>query len=185
MISENSIIEGPFWNEPVKVEKVEEIETYLRIVGATLYSKEHVNRLIKKEELYKINVVEKAIDFSAPSDQTFFFIEGTRFKYVSLFDPLLAMNVSKIEPLPFQIEAVYSNVLKLPRVRYLIADDPGAGKTIMAGLIIKELKLRDLAERILIVVPGHLKDQWRRELKEKFDERFVILDRVLRTGSDY
>ena len=59
----------------------------------------------------------------------------------------------------------------------MIADDPGAGKTIMAGLILKELKLRNLAKRILIVAPGHLKDQWRRELKEKFDEKFVVLDR--------
>ncbi|MGC9069663.1 MAG: DEAD/DEAH box helicase, partial [Thermoprotei archaeon] len=61
--------------------------------------------------------------------------------------------------------------------RFLIADDPGAGKTIMAGLIIKELKLRGLVRRVLIVVPGHLKDQWRRELKEKFNETFVVLDR--------
>ena len=76
------------------------------------------------------------------------------------------MNTSKVDPLPHQIEAVYGYVLKLPRIRFLIADDPGAGKTIMAGLIIKELKLRNLANRILIIVPGHLKDQWKRELKD-------------------
>jgi len=87
------------------------------------------------------------------------------------------MNVSRVDPLPHQIDAVYDYVLKLPRIRFLIADDPGAGKTIMAGLIIKELKLRGLAKRILIVVPGHLKDQWRRELKEKFSESFVVVDR--------
>src|SRR3989441_2480619 len=92
---------------------------------------------------------------------------------------MLAMNTSKVDPLPHQIEAVYGYILKLPRIRFLIADDPGAGKTIMAGLILKELKLRNLAKRILIVVPGHLKDQWRRELKEKFEETFVVLDRGL------
>jgi superfamily II DNA or RNA helicase len=70
-------------------------------------------------------------------------------------------------------------ILKLPRIRFLIADDPGAGKTIMAGLIIKELKLRGVVNRILIVVPGHLKDQWRRELKEKFQEHFTVIDRGL------
>jgi len=107
----------------------------------------------------------------------FFLIEATRFKYASLFDPLLAMNVSKIDPLPFQIEAVYGYVLKQPHIRFLIADDPGAGKTIMAGLILKELKLRRLAKRILIVVPGHLKDQWEREIREKFVEKFVVIDR--------
>ncbi|MHA1859703.1 MAG: helicase-related protein, partial [Candidatus Asgardarchaeia archaeon] len=113
----------------------------------------------------------------AQPENSFFTIEAFRFRYASLFDPLLAMNVSKIDPLPFQIEAVYGYVLKQPRIRFLIADDAGAGKTIMAGLIIKELKLRGLAKRILIVVPGHLKDQWRRELKEKFDETFMVLDR--------
>jgi Superfamily II DNA/RNA helicases, SNF2 family len=82
------------------------------------------------------------------------------------------------DPLPHQIEAVYGHVLKLPRIRFLIADDPGAGKTIMAGLIIKELKLRHLATRILIVAPGHLKDQWRRELKDRFEEDFVVVDRA-------
>lgn len=87
------------------------------------------------------------------------------------------MNTSKVDPLPHQIEAVYGYVLKLPRIRFLIADDPGAGKTIMAGLIIKELKLCHLAKRILIVTPGHLKDQWRRELKERFEESFVVVDR--------
>jgi SNF2 family DNA or RNA helicase len=76
-----------------------------------------------------------------------------------------------------QIEAVYGYILKLPRIRFLIADDPGAGKTIMAGLIIKELKLRGIINRILIVVPGHLKDQWRRGLKEKFQETFIVIDR--------
>lgn len=78
------------------------------------------------------------------------------------------MNTSKIAPLPFQVEAVYGYILKLPRIRFLIADDPGAGKTIMAGLILKELKLRGVVKRVLIAVPGHLKDQWRRELKDKF-----------------
>ena len=87
------------------------------------------------------------------------------------------MNTSKVDPLPHQIEAVYGYVLKLPRIRFLIADDPGAGKTIMAGLIIKELKLRNLVKNILIVTPGHLKDQWRRELKERFEEKFIVVDR--------
>ena len=82
-------------------------------------------------------------------------VEGYRFRLAYLFDPFLATTVSKIDPLPHQIDAVYNYILKLPRIRFLIADDPGAGKTIMAGLVIKELKLRGLAKRILIVVPGH------------------------------
>jgi superfamily II DNA or RNA helicase len=89
------------------------------------------------------------------------------------------MNTSKVDPLPHQIEAVYGHILRLPRIRFLIADDPGAGKTVMAGLIIKELMLRHLVKRTLIVCPGHLKDQWRRELAERFEERFVVIDRSL------
>ncbi|HHF57800.1 MAG TPA: helicase, partial [candidate division WOR-3 bacterium] len=177
MIKEGNIIKGSFWDEPVKIDKLEELGDYIRVIGSTMHSKEHMDQLIKKDELNNVEILEKIIDFSAPPEESFFTIESIRFKYASLFDPLLAMNISKIDPLPFQIEAVYGYVLKQPRVRFLIADDPGAGKTIMAGLIIKELKLRRLARRMLIVVPGHLKDQWRRELKEKFDEKFVVLDR--------
>ncbi len=177
MIKENSIIKGPFWHEPVKVDKVEDIGEYIRIVGSTINSREHIDYLLRKEELDKIEIIEKIVDFTANPENVFFLLESIRFKYASLFDPLLAMNVSKIDPLPFQIEAVYGYVLKQPKIRFLIADDPGAGKTIMAGLIMKELKLRGLAKRILVVVPGHLKDQWRRELKEKFDENFLVLDR--------
>ncbi|MBC7123379.1 MAG: DEAD/DEAH box helicase family protein, partial [Pseudothermotoga sp.] len=176
-IREGSIIKGPFWREPVKVEKTEELGNYIRILGATIHSKDHVNQLLRRDDLKNLQIIEETIDFSSDPQNTFFVIEATRFKYASLFDPLLAMNVSKIDPLPFQIEAVYGYVLKQPRIRFLIADDPGAGKTIMSGLILKELKLRRLANRILIVVPGHLKDQWRRELKEKFDETFVVVDR--------
>ncbi|MFQ6121273.1 MAG: DEAD/DEAH box helicase, partial [Methanosarcinales archaeon] len=74
-------------------------------------------------------------------------------------------------------EAVYHYVLKHPKIRFLIADDAGAGKTIMAGLIIKELQYRNMVQRILIVAPSSLKDQWRRELKEKFNLKFKIIDR--------
>ncbi|RLF42733.1 MAG: helicase [Thermoplasmata archaeon] len=176
-IKEGDTIKGPFWKEEVVVEKVERIGRYVRIAGFTLHSKMHVDRLLTEEDLSLIQISKEEFDFSAPADKTFLRIEGLRFKYASIFDPLLAMNVSKIDPLPFQIEAVYGYILKRPRIRFLIADDPGAGKTIMAGLVIKELKLRKLANRILIVVPGHLKDQWRRELKDKFDENFVVVDR--------
>ena len=176
-IKEGDTIRGPFWREAVVVDKVEHIGKYVRIIGSTLHSKTYVDRLLTEDDLSLIQVLREGFDFSAPADQAFLRIEGLRFKYASIFDPLLAMNVSKIDPLPFQIEAVYGYILKQPRVRFLIADDPGAGKTIMAGLVIKELKLRKLANRILIVVPGHLKDQWRRELKDKFDENFMVVDR--------
>ncbi|MCP3960555.1 MAG: DEAD/DEAH box helicase family protein, partial [bacterium] len=91
------------------------------------------------------------------------------------FDPYFGLSISRVDPLPHQLEAVYDYLLKVARVRFLLADDAGAGKTIMAGLLIRELKLRGLAERILIVGPANLAFQWQRELKEKFDEKFLVL----------
>ncbi len=91
------------------------------------------------------------------------------------FDPYFGLSISRVDPLPHQLSAVYDHLLKVARVRFLLADDAGAGKTIMAGLLIRELKLRGLAERILIVGPANLAFQWQRELKEKFDEEFVVL----------
>ena len=179
MIKEGVIIEGPFWPEPVEIKKVEEFGDRLHVIGATIYSNEHIDQLISKEDIARLKTKEFVLDFSIPGSEAFLAIEAERYKFASIFDPLLAMNTSKIDLLPFQIEAVYGYILKLPRIRFLIADDPGAGKTIMAGLIIKELKLRGVANRILIVVPGHLKDQWRRELKEKFQESFTVIDRGL------
>lgn len=90
------------------------------------------------------------------------------------FDPYFGLSISRVDPLPHQLEAVYDYLLKLPRVRFLLADDAGAGKTIMAGLLIRELKLRGLAERILIVGPANLAFQWQREMREKFDEKFLV-----------
>src|SRR5260370_30702997 len=75
------------------------------------------------------------------------------------YDPHFAVSVSQVDPLPHQIDAVYSHLLTQPQVRFLIADDPGAGKTIMAGLIMKELKSRGLVERTLGVTPANLTDQ--------------------------
>ncbi|MCX7766583.1 MAG: helicase-related protein, partial [Candidatus Sumerlaeia bacterium] len=176
-LKEGSIIKGPYWPEPVQVKKIKEVGKHLQIMGVAIYSNEHIDQLLTEADLQKIEIIDSVLDFSSDATSIFLTLESIRFKYASLFDPLLAMNVSKIDPLPFQIEAVYGYVLKLPKIRFLIADDPGAGKTIMAGLIMKELKLRRLAKRILVVVPGHLKDQWVRELKEKFQEFFVVIDR--------
>ena len=91
------------------------------------------------------------------------------------FDPYFGLSISRVDPLPHQLEAVYDYLLKLARVRFLLADDAGAGKTIMAGLLIRELKLRGLADRILVVCPANLTFQWQRELREKFDEKFIVL----------
>ncbi|MHC1569078.1 MAG: helicase-related protein, partial [Candidatus Syntropharchaeia archaeon] len=173
---EGKVIKGSFVNEPVKVLKLEDLGEIIHLTGYTLHSRQYVDRYLPREEFDEVEVVSFKKDFSANAENVFLFLEATRMKYASIFDPLLAMSVSKIEPFPFQIEAVYGYILKQPEIRFLLADDPGAGKTIMAGLVIKELKLRKLARRILIVVPGHLKFQWKREMKDRFGEEFEIVD---------
>ncbi len=173
------IIKGANWPEPVEVKFIEQpTQGYIRIVGSTVNSRTHIDQIISEEEFQKIIVDNRKLNFSEEGWRVFLALEGLRYRLASLYDPLLAMNISKVTPLPHQIEAVYGYILKLPRIRFLIADDPGAGKTIMAGLVIKELKLRHLAKRILIVTPGHLKDQWRRELSERFEETFEVIDRA-------
>ena len=178
LLQPGDIVEAPNWPEPLQVDKVVPLGAgYVRLIGALLHSRQHVDQIIRLEELHQLHHHKVEGGFDAPPQDVFLALEAKRYRYASLYDPLLAMNISKVDPLPHQIEAVYGYILRQPRVRFLIADDPGAGKTIMAGLVIKEMKLRGLVKRILVVAPGHLKDQWRRELKERFEERFVLIDR--------
>lgn len=120
---------------------------------------------------------EKLAMHSTASGRALLALEAKRLRNAFMYDPVIAMNVSKVDPLPHQIEAVYGYVLRQSRIRFMLAHDPGAGKTIMAGLIIKELKMRGSVKRVLIVVPGQLKEQWRWEMKDKVDEDFEVVDR--------
>ncbi|WP_420722794.1 helicase-related protein [Hwanghaeella sp. LZ110] len=103
--------------------------------------------------------------------------EANRIKLAHYFDPYLAIHTSLVDPLPHQISAVYGEMLPRQPLRFLLADDPGAGKTIMAGLLIKELIARSDLERCLVVAPGSLVEQWQDELGEKFGLEFDILTR--------
>ncbi|EPR17102.1 RNA helicase [Sphingobium indicum IP26] len=103
--------------------------------------------------------------------------EANRIKLAHYFDPYLAIHTSLVDPLPHQISAVYAEMLPRQPLRFLLADDPGAGKTIMAGLLIKELIARSDLERCLVVAPGSLVEQWQDELGQKFNLEFDILSR--------
>ncbi|WP_432933357.1 helicase-related protein [Microbispora sp. CA-135349] len=113
--------------------------------------------------------------FDADPEEFRLVAEAQRISLAGLFDPMLAVATSAVQPLPHQIRAVYDEMLDRTPLRFLLADDPGAGKTIMAGLYIKELLLRDDVKRCLIVAPGGLVDQWHDELFFKFGLRFDIL----------
>jgi len=127
----------------------------------------------------RLELIQATRAFSFDGDGETFRIasEAQRIRLAHLFDPYLAVHSSRIEPLPHQITAVYGELLERHPLRFLLADDPGAGKTIMAGLLIKELIIRGDLERCLIIAPGNLVEQWQDELKDKFDLTFDIVSR--------
>jgi superfamily II DNA or RNA helicase len=111
----------------------------------------------------------------ANAEQIRLLIESTRIRLAYTHDPHFAVSLSGIRTLPHQIEAVYMKMLPQPRLRFLLADDPGAGKTIMAGLLIKEMKLREAIDRVLILCPSPLTIQWQDEMQRWFGEEFTII----------
>jgi len=137
------------------------------------------NRLFYRSDEEKLTIIEKENkwDFSADPEAFKLAAEAYRIHLAHLFDPVLAVHTSLIEPLPHQIIAVYEQMLPRQPLRFLLADDPGAGKTIMAGLLIKELIIRGDVERSLICVPGNLAAQWQDELWFKFQLRYEIITR--------
>jgi superfamily II DNA or RNA helicase len=177
---EGEIIEGPFWPEKIKVVSWKRLGDLILINGVGLDSERLYRSVLSEDKLQNLKIIKlKERDFSTDAEIFFLVLEGKRIRLAHQFDPFYAVSVSQIDPLPHQIDAVYFHMLKQPRIRFLLADDPGAGKTIMAGLLLKELKQRGLVNRVLIVVPGHLKDQWIREMKEKFGETFKVIDRAV------
>jgi len=185
LLPQGTLLEGPFWPERIRVVSSRQIGNGVAISGVGLKTEHYYPEIILAEkDLGRVRRVDLRMrDFSGDAEAFFLFMEGERIRFAFQFDPLYAVNVSQIDPLPHQIDAVYHFILKQPRIRFLLADDPGAGKTIMAGLILKELKQRGLVQRVLIVIPGHLKDQWIREMKEKFGESFRVIDRAVMDAS--
>ncbi|RLT44784.1 MAG: DUF3883 domain-containing protein [Chloroflexi bacterium] len=135
------------------------------------------NELLYRHDEARIEVVEKGRPWSFDGDGALFRLvsEAYRIRLAHLFDPVLAVHTSDVEPLPHQITAVYETMLPRQPLRFLLADDPGAGKTIMAGLLIKELMARGDLQRCLIVCPGSLAEQWQDELSRRFQLPFDIL----------
>ncbi len=174
----NHIIESDFWPEPVRVLTIEPLGDRMKVEAVGTRTQRFYSRLLSQTDLALVRIVsDTQRDFLGDAEGFFLAIEAHRIRFAHQFDPLLAVNISQVDPLPHQIEAVYHYILRTPQIRFLLADDPGAGKTIMTGLVLKELKYRGLVQRTLIVVPGHLKDQWLREMKERFGESFTVIDR--------
>jgi superfamily II DNA or RNA helicase len=147
--------------------------------------------LLLRDREATLEIVEEGRPWSFDGDGALLRLvsEAHRIRLAHLFDPLLAVHTSLVEPLPHQITAVYGEMLTRQPLRFLLADDPGAGKTIMAGLLIRELLIRGDLQRCLIVCPGSLAIQWQDELFQKFHLPFEILtnDRIeaARTGNAF
>lgn len=135
------------------------------------------NQLLYRDSEPQIEVVEQGRpwSFDGPGDLFRLVSEAYRIRLAHLFDPVLAVHTSVLEPLPHQITAVYEHMLPRQPLRFLLADDPGAGKTIMAGLLMKELIARGDLQRCLVVCPGSLAEQWQDELWRRFHLPFEIL----------
>ncbi|MFN3684147.1 MAG: helicase-related protein [Fimbriimonadaceae bacterium] len=135
------------------------------------------SELIFRDREPSLEVLAAGLAWGFDADPDLFRLasEARRIQLAHLFDPMLAIHTSLVDPLPHQIVAVYEKMLPRQPLRFLLADDPGAGKTIMAGLLIRELCIRGDVERCLIVCPGALAEQWQDELKSRFNLSFSIL----------
>jgi len=135
------------------------------------------NTLLYRADESRLAIADQGRPWSFDGDGGLFRLvsEAVRIRLAHLFDPVLAVHTSVVEPLPHQITAVYESMLPRQPLRFLLADDPGAGKTIMAGLLIKELIARGDLQRCLVVCPGSLAEQWQDELYHRFNLPFEIL----------
>src|SRR6058998_1770290 len=175
-IAAGQVLTGPLFNEPMRVETVEANGPASWAVGLVGTQSERFRKVtLTADDLAQLRVISAQYSFDGDGRLLRLGLQAYALGIAWEFDPYFGLSISRVDPLPHQLEAVYDYLLKLARVRFLLADDAGAGKTIMSGLLIKELELRGLGERILIVCPANLAFQWQRELKEKFDVKFLVL----------
>lgn len=178
-IKKDAVIKGIDANQPVRIISTEPVGGD----ALTVYYKRNdgsvLERMLFRTDEFNLELVEggRPWSFDAPGEDFKLGVEAYRINLAHLFDPMMAVHTSNVEPLPHQITAVYESMLPRQPLRFILADDPGAGKTIMAGLFIRELLMRSDGRRILIVAPGSLVDQWQDEMFEKFGLDFHIFGR--------
>jgi len=179
----NIIVRGPIFPEPVRVIVAIPMGTSVKLVGKGLRTNQVHEPILSAEQLAQLVSTPEKEPFDGDPLRFRLGIEALRLGLAYEYDPYFSLSIARVDPLPHQLEAVYDYFLSMPRIRFLLADDPGAGKTIMAGLLLKELKIRGLVKRTLIITPASLSFQWQREMKEKFREQFeVIRSDVLRAN---
>jgi superfamily II DNA or RNA helicase len=178
-----SIVRGPTLPEPVEVLALVPLGDSIKVIGRGLQTGLTHDPVLTPEQLTLLTISADQEPFDGDARLFRLGVEAHRLGLAYEYDPFFSLSIARVDPLPHQLEAVYDYFLRLPRIRFLLADDPGAGKTIMAGLLIKELKARGLIRRTLIVTPANLTFQWQRELADKFREKFdIIRGEVLRAN---
>ena len=174
-IKADVILRGPIFPEPVQVLIVKPVNRALKVSCRGLTSNMFYDSILSHDQIAALQITSDEIPFDGDASNFRLGVEALRLGLAYEYDPYFTLSIARVDPLPHQLEAVYDYFLKLPRIRFLLADDPGAGKTIMAGLLLKELKIRGMIKRTLIVTPANLTFQWQREMQDKFRERFEVL----------
>jgi len=177
------VVHGPIFPEPVQVIAIIPMGVSVKLIGRGLTTNLVHSPILTPDQLAQLEASPENEPFDGDPGRFRIGVEALRLGLAYEYDPYFSLSIARVDPLPHQLEAVYDYFLAMPRIRFLLADDPGAGKTIMAGLLLKELKIRGLVKRTLIITPASLSFQWQREMKEKFREQFeVIRSDVLRAN---
>lgn len=180
MIETGNIIKNLAPSEAVVIDKIRKLGSKYSLSYTGVNSNKRASKILDEQQMESLEVLTSEGEFNFKGDPEKFvlFAEAERIKSAYQFDPLFAINCSIVDPLPHQVEAVYKYLLPQPQIRFLLADDTGAGKTIMTGLLLKELIMRNIVERILIVTPGGLTKQWQEdEMGIKFNIPFKLVNR--------
>jgi superfamily II DNA or RNA helicase len=179
-LTPGDIVAGLEPDEHVEIRRVAPFGNKTLVEGVTATSRREIRRPLSEEELERLTKV-RGSEYTFDGDAKAFMLgaEAHRIRIAYQYDPLFAVNSSVVDVLPHQVEAVYRYLLPLPRIRFLLADDTGAGKTIMAGLLIKELLFRGVISKVLIITPGGLTKQWQEdEMRAKFGLEFDLVNRA-------
>ena len=170
-----AVVVGPLLPEPIEILAVAPLGESLKLIGRGIKTNQVHSPVLTQAQVAGLTISPAREPFDGDATLFRLGIEAQRLGLAYEYDPYFSLSIARIDPLPHQLEAVYDFFLKLPRIRFLLADDPGAGKTIMAGLLLKELKARGLVRRTLVVAPANLTFQWQREMKDKFRENFEVI----------
>jgi len=170
-----AVLRGALFPEPVELLVASKFGDKWKLIVSGVHSNKTYQPVVDESQFEMLEVNPALEPFDGDARKFRLGIEAMRLGLAYEYDPYFSLSIARVDPLPHQLEAVYEYFLKLPRICFLLADDPGAGKTVMAGLLVKELKARGLVKRVLIVTPASLTFQWQREMKDKFREQFTVI----------